>query len=146
MEVREAALNPATTGMPLLLFFFFFFKMSSYLTQADLKLSIQLRPWRSVYSRRKEDLESRYLGSQWTEKCSFPLRTGLISIVTTETLLGGWQWNTVLRRSVLFFRNSLHNKQIWPASTWRLDDDIQKFYLNLHNLFCKPAYISERVT
>lgn len=112
----------------------FFFKMRSHLTQADLKLSIQLRPWRSVYSRKKEDLESKTPGAT--------LYRGIIISLTDRTdkhsynrNFPQWLTNTVLRGNVLFFRNNLHIKQIW----WRLDDDIQKFYLYLHNLFCKPA-------
>lgn len=71
--------------------------------------------------------------------------TGLFSIVTTET----FQWltmNTVFRVNVLFFRNNLHNKQTNPVSTLRLDDDIYNFYLKLLNLFCKPAYVPDRIT
>lgn len=67
----------------------FFFKMRSHLTQADLKLSIQLRPWRSVYSRKK-DLESKMPGVTLYRGIIISLKDRTDKH-TTETFLSGWQ-------------------------------------------------------
>lgn len=66
---------------------YFFFKMRSHLTQADLKLSIQLRPWRSVYSRKK-DLESKMPGVTLYRGIIISLKDRTDKH-TTETFLSG---------------------------------------------------------